>query len=739
MTMLKELTPRLYQEAILATAAERNTLVVLPTGMGKTAVALLLAAQRLKDHPGSKALVLAPTKPLAEQHLETFRKHLDIPGGELALMTGEVAPEKRASLWTGSRIICATPQGVENDLITGKIAFDDVRLLVIDEAHRAVGNYSYVFLAKQYLAKARNPRILALTASPGHEAATIEEVCGNLGIEAVEVRTEEDADVKPYLHEIDMSWRRVDLPEEFRKAQAALQRCIQGKLRTLRSLGLTSQLTTKREVLAAQAELQRRLAAGERDPGIWQALSLLAEVTKAQHALELLECQGLSPLLKYLDRFFTDAMTSRVKAVRSLAADSDFKQAAHTVRELASRGLEHPKVAVLRDIVSQELAAQPLTKLIVFTQFRDTAVRIKEELAAVKHCVPAVFVGQAKKGETGMSQKEQSEMLQQFRDGLYNVLIATSVAEEGLDIPQVDTVIFYEPLPSAIRTIQRRGRTGRHEKGRVVVLVTRNTRDEAYSWSARNREAGMNRFLTGLRTRLGPKLIMAQQAMPAPPVLADDKPVTVYADYREKGSGVVRALVEHGVRVQLAMLPSADYLPGSRVGVELKTVEDFVSSLVDGRLLSQLRELRQGFERPLILLLGEQDLYGVRAVHPNAIRGMLATIAVSYAIPVLQAKTPDEAAQLLIAIAKREQGQEARRPFAPHASRKPVSLGEQQEYLVSALPNVGPQLARSLLRRFRTVRKVFTATEDELRQVEGVGEKTATAIREALDKEYEER
>jgi Fanconi anemia group M protein len=202
-------------------------------------------------------------------------------------------------------------------------------------------------------------------------------------------------------------------------------------------------------------------------------------------------------------------------------------------------------------------------------------------------------------------------------------------------------------------------------------------------------------------------------------------------------SGVIRALVEHGASVQLAMLESADYLPSSRVGVELKLIEDFVASLIDGRLLEQLKTLRQNYERPLILLLGEQDIYGVRAVHPNAIRGMLATIAVSYAIPVLQMKTADEAAQFLIAIARREQEQQERRPFTPHASRKPASLREQQEYLVSALPGVGPQLARTLLRRFGSVRRVFSATEDELRTVDGVGEKIAGAIKDALDKEYE--
>src|SRR3990167_3625191 len=120
-SMLRDFTPRLYQQTLLGTAAQFNTLVVLPTGLGKTAVAFLLAAQRLLQYPQSKILLLAPTKPLCEQHLQTFRKHLEIPENKIVLFTGEIAPEKRAVLWKEATIIISTPQGLENDTINKRV------------------------------------------------------------------------------------------------------------------------------------------------------------------------------------------------------------------------------------------------------------------------------------------------------------------------------------------------------------------------------------------------------------------------------------------------------------------------------------------------------------------------------------------------------------------------------------------------------------------------------------------
>ncbi len=729
--MLRGFKPRLYQETILATASLKNTLVVLPTGMGKTGVALLLSVQRLKQHPDSKVIILAPTKPLAEQHLNTFREFSSISEDELVLFTGEVAPKLREELYENVRIIFSTPQGLENDIIGDKIDLKNVSLVVFDEAHRAVGDYSYVFLAKQYQRKAEWPRILALTASPGSDSEKISEVCKNLFIEAVEIRTENDPDVKPYIQDVEIKTIRVELTEELKKIKTLLDQCIKRKIGDLRIYGLKGELFTKKDLLAAQAQLHRQMASGSRNFEVLKSVSILAEIMKAQHALELLETQGVIMLNKYLDKLFAEAVTSKVKAVKNLCADSSFKSARILAQSLLDKGIEHPKIKALVDFIEGEIKSDPKTKLIVFTQFRDSASKLHDEISNIKGVLSEIFVGQAKKGSTGLTQKKQIELLDMFRDGMFNVLIATSVAEEGLDIPKVDTVVFYEPIPSSIRHIQRRGRTGRLEKGKVVIFLTKGTREEAYSWSAKHKEQKMVKVLDDMSKNLNMQLAPQQ-----PSLSSFDSNVKIFADYREKGTGTVKELVELGASVNLEMLKSADYILSSRVGVELKLVDDFVASIIDGRLLEQLKQLKRNFERPIVIVQGKGDIYSVRNVHPNAIRGMLSTIAISYGIPIVYTRDEKDTAALLLTMARREQ-EESSKHFSPHADRKPVTMKDQQEYIVSAFPSVGPGLAKVLLEHFKTIHALVNASEEDLLSVKGVGPKIAKQIKDLLSKEYE--
>ncbi len=728
--------PRLYQETILSTAATRNTLVVLPTGMGKTAIAFMLAAQRLQHFPLSKILLLAPTKPLVEQHLQTFKQNLQLPDEAFALFTGEVAPAKRHELWQKAKVVFSTPQGLENDILSDKISLADVSLLVFDEAHRATGDYSYNFIAKQYNSKAKYPRILALTASPGSDVLKIEEVCKNLFIEAVEIRTDTDPDVRPYVQETEIKWIKVPLPPEFLDVKKYLENCIKSKLASLRELGVGRPVDylSKRELLALQSELHARLASGERGFETMRALSLAAEAMKVQHALELLESQGSTALFKYLEKLMTEAQTSKVKAVKNLAKDLNFRSAFVKAQKLVDEKIEHPKLAVARGVVAKEIAGNKKAKILLFTQFRDSAVKIKEEIEKAQGVVPAIFVGQAKKGNTGLSQKKQVELIEQFKDGLYNVLICTSVAEEGLDIPSVDLVVFYEPIPSAIRTIQRRGRTGRHEKGKVVVLMAQNTRDEGYRWSAHHKERRMHRVLDDLRKDLKKRFVSQSPLMKYE---QKEQPAIVFADYREKGSGVLKELINLGASLKLEMLDVADYVLSPRCAVEFKTVEDFAESIIDGRLLDQLKNIKQHYDRPVIIVEGSQDLFKVRNIHPNAIRGMLATIAVSYGIPIIYTKDAKDTAAQLLAIARREQALQ-KETWQPHAEKRALTTQEHQEYIVSSLPNVGLNLAKDLLRHFKSVKNIINASEEQLKLVEGVGEKKAKSIKDAVEKEYQD-
>ena len=733
MFSLKNFEPRLYQQTIFASAFDKNTLVVLPTGLGKTAVAMLLTLKRLNDFPDSKVVFLAPTKPLVDQHFSSFIEHTTIPKSLMAVFTGSVSPKKRLEMWKQVRVVFSTPQGLENDVISGRISLKNVSLVIFDEAHRSVGNYSYTFIAKRYVSDADFPRILALTASPGSDVEKIKEVCKNLFIENVEVRTEDDPDVKPYVKEVVIDWIGVELSGKILELRNKLLRIYKSRIKKIKEMTNlnVSERMSKKDLLTLQAELRARISA-EKDYSDMVASSLLAQVMKVQYALELLETQGVSALKKYFDRFVQSAGSSRVKAVKALMSDEEFTSAIALTTHLFNEGFEHPKLDKLCEIVQLDLKNKPDAKIIIFTQFRDSAVMIHKKLE--KLGVKAkIFVGQQKKLGTGLSQKEQKKMIEEFKNNTFNVLISTSVGEEGLDIPQVDKVIFYEAVPSAIRQIQRRGRTGRQSKGYVSILYTKKTRDEAYLWVARRKESRMKRTLLSLKKELS---FESAPKKGSNKKLSDfnEQKIRIIVDYREKNSVILHNLADKGVLIDLKKLNIADYVLSSEVAVEFKTVKDFVDSLVDLRLLSQVKALKETYSKPLIIVQGGEDIFSIRNVHKNAIYGMLITITLNYGIPILFTRNFKDTADLLYQIAKREQ-ESSHKEFEFHHN-KPSSLKEQQEYFISALPGIGLLTARELLRKFGSVSQIVNASIKDLKSVPLIGEKKAEKLKRLFDKPY---
>ncbi|MAE42289.1 DEAD/DEAH box helicase [Candidatus Woesearchaeota archaeon] len=738
MVAIRNFTPRLYQETIMASCAKGNCLIILPTGLGKTKTAILAIAQRLNSFPNSKILFLTVTKPLAEQIHNEVKECLDIGEDKIVLFTGSVAPKKREELWSKAAVVVSTPQCVENDVINSRMNLEDVSLLIADEAHNAVKDYSYTWVGKQYRKKSRFPRIIGLTASPGSDLEKIQEVCKNLYIEEIEIRTDKDPDVKPYVYEIDIKWVPVELSKVLLDVSKYLQNFLKDRLERLKKWGILRRtnvkFVSKTDLLGLQAQLRGRVSTGERDFVVWNGISVLAEIMKIHHALELLETQGIIPLYKYMSRFNEDAKTTKVKAVKNIVKDLNFRSAFIKVCKLYEEKVEHPKLIELQKIVEKEIQKKPENKIIVFNQFRDSASDIAEKLNTISGINAKLFVGQVKKGGTGLSQKEQKAVLDEFRAGMFNVLVATSIGEQGLDIPQVDTVVFYEPIPSAIRQIQRRGRTGRHDEGKVIVLMTKNTMDEGYRWSAHHKEKRMYRNLENLKGKLA--LFMNTKEEKITSYMKSDK-VKIFADHREKGSGILKELIELEVELKMEALPSADYILSSRVGVEVKTVGDFVESIIDGRLLQQIKSLKNNFERPLLVIEGIEDIYSVRNVHANAIRGMLAAITVSYGVPILYTKNFKDSAMLLNIIAKREQ-EETGKDFSLHPEKKAMSIKDQQEYIISSLPGVGAGLAKPLLKHFKSVKNVINAEQKELEKVEKIGKKKGEKIKDIVDREYQE-
>ncbi len=493
------LEDRLYQGRIAQTAIDHNTLVVLPTGLGKTAIALRVIAEYLLREPTRSVLMLAPTRPLVVQHADSVRRSLFAP--PVVVLTGTVIPERRRAGLTPPQVVVATPQVIANDLESGTLSLDDFSLIVVDEAHRAVGDYPYAAIGRRNQA-GPNSRILAMTASPGSRLERIREVWAALGIERFEYRTVTDPDVQPYVHGIGVETVETPVPPAVRHVAILLRAAVERQVDWLRGQRFLPDGApgSRRDLLALGERFRREIDAAKRrggdvPPGLWGGVTAQSAAVKGLHALELIETQGVEQTRAFLSEQEHPRSGRVTPAQRRFLGDPDVQKAREILKELS---IDLPKVEVAVRLVRDELALSPTARVLLFTQYRDTAEAVARALRETGG--PAVraerFVGQATRGDdAGLSQKAQVALLDRFRAGEVNCLVATSVAEEGLDIPSTDLVIFYEPVPDVIRTIQRRGRTGRARAGRVVVLVSEGTRDVGLQRSARARERRMHEML----------------------------------------------------------------------------------------------------------------------------------------------------------------------------------------------------------------------------------------------------
>ncbi len=507
MEFLDSITPRDYQQKIFETCRGKNCLVVLPTGTGKTLIALMLTIERMKAFPGEKVLFLAPTRPLAEQHLKFFKKHLPELFGDMQLFTGSVNAANRKKIWRTADIIFSTPQCIANDLKNRLYDLSEVCLLVEDEAHRCVKNYDYTAVAKTYKNQALNQRIIGMTASPGSDSEKIKEICKHLSIEEVELRTRESEDIKKNLQELEFEKVHVSLPPEFLEIKEVLKKLHNKYADDLRSRNLLFGPATKLNLIKLQGKLAGLLSSGERNFSIFKGMSSCASAIKLQHALELIETQTVKSFEDYMRSLFDQAAKSKSKGVQELVKSPEFNLAFTKAQELLAHKVEHPKVSELLEIVKKEKsesknAGSSEAKIIVFSQYRDTASLISKRLNEIPEIRSKVFVGQLKKKDTGLSQKEQKKVIEEFSSGEINVLCATSIGEEGLDIPEVSLVIFYEPVSSAVRAIQRAGRTARLSKGKLIMLITKATKDETSYYTSRRKEKSMQSAIKDIRKDL---------------------------------------------------------------------------------------------------------------------------------------------------------------------------------------------------------------------------------------------
>lgn len=507
---------------------------------------------------------MAPTKPLVAQHMGSFFSLLRIPEDIVAIVSGKNQPESRLAIWNNGslRLVFATPEVVRNDLVENRLSLAEFSLLVFDEAHRAVKDYAYTSIARYYLQQSSSPTIFAMTASPGSERGRVKEVCNNLSIEQIEYRNEEDPTVKPYVNPIQTTWQWFTIPQEYKYISSIFRSMLEEKLRFLIERGLLRKKNPnwifKRDLINLGEEIQYKieLTMEELRGPLYSALMQQSSALTLTYCAELIESQGSQSLRAFLNRIENDAG----KAHLLLLNDRRIKEIRTFINAMK---LDHPKMTYLIHLLKQHYSqpnekdnnmiagqekqvvlANERPKVLVFAHYRDTAKRIVETLN--ENGLQAVrFVGQARRElDMGMNQEEQSAVLESFRNGEFDILVATSIAEEGLDIPQVGLVVFYEPIPSEIRYIQRRGRTGRKSAGTVVILATKDTLDERYLYASKRRIEKMKQILSSLSSSLTP--IRRTISLPNP---MTSEEISSYESRRKVLDGIVDKTLssQHGI------------------------------------------------------------------------------------------------------------------------------------------------------------------------------------------------
>ena len=474
----KSIIPREYQNSIFENSKYKNSFVVLPTGLGKTLISIMMTIFYYNKF-NKKVLFLAPTKPLVVQQKKAFENSIEnISVFKVCELLGTIAPKKRETLYLENDFFFSTPQLIENDIINKRINLEDFSFVVFDEAHRASGNYAYCFVAKECLNF--DVKTLSLSASPADNYLTIKEIFDNLFIEHIEVRKLTDIDVLEYSNKTNIERVELDLTSDFLDVKKLLDEVYSKILEKLKTKGYNilgyskTNSVSKTTILEFQSRLRVKIAQNEMSQNDWDAIALSSALMKLEYGIELTLCQDLTAAYNY---FLNIINTDKSKAATFLNLIVEFREVVYRLKNLTSKNILHPKLIYLKENLDEKFSENKDLKIIIFSSYRESAKKIEKVINENKKIKASIFLGQAKKGDISFSQKKQKEVIEKFREGEFNVLISTSVGEEGLDIPKVDLVIFYEPVPSAIRTIQRVGRTGRFNEGNAIFLITKETKE----------------------------------------------------------------------------------------------------------------------------------------------------------------------------------------------------------------------------------------------------------------------
>ncbi len=734
--------PRIYQQVIFSECVTNpgNTLVVLPTGLGKTVIMAYLAAYYLKKDPTKQILILTPTRPLVHQIKEMFLEFIGNLSPDMVLeVSGEVPPSKRKDKYPNAKIVIGTPQTIENDLTYDRLDLQQIKLLCIDEVHRATGDYAYVGIAKQ-----ARCQIIGFTATPGNNPEKILEVCENLRISKVSVTDTSDLDVSEYIsiHTPKVIW--IKLPAEYESVLKDLKSYQDELVQTLKEQipgTLDHKYIGKKEALGIH---QQVVMLTKQDSAFGELLIHSSNLIRVQHLKELVESQGFPQTLYSIQKWRRKVSS---KALRVFLEDNRILL---LEKELSEKPMIHPKLQHLIDEIKEIFKKDSSldSRIIIFSNYRDTIRFLHSELSR-QDIETGIFIGHSSStDDKGLTQKQQLDVIEKFKQGDLKILLSTSVGEEGLDVGNCDLVVFYDSVPSIVRAIQRQGR-GRKRRSRVIHLVTKGTRDEAMYWAINRKNKQMNKFLKkDLQLLLENKKIQESHETLDKFLKKEEKKEhfatgtsepQIIIDSRESTNRIPKLLKQHGAQLRSQELEVGDYILSNRLIVERKTYSDFVSSVIDGRLFqpsspgqhSQLSRLAQQ-KLPLILIQLESEVIE-RQIHINSLMGAISSIILDFRIPIVFTRNDSETAALMYQLAKREQGDTTAEISLPSVSKKEQNVREIQLFMLATIPGINTAKAKSLLDKFQTIQAIASADLEELIAVPQIGRKLATRVRAVLN------
>ena len=482
-----------YQLRSLERILSFSSLMVMPTGFGKTAVEWMAMAEYLRIG-AQKIVLIAPTTGLVDQQMTMAKERLNLPEERIIAYTGDTAPDKRQALWESATVVMATPQVIRNDAMNGLIDLASVELLILDEAHHATGNHAYAQVGNMYQRANTKGRVLAATASPGSTLRNINEVRTNLNAHNLDLCKRTEPLLSAYDVDMNIHTHLLDLPDTLLSLIAPLRTHFNDEVAHLQRQGFmpTKEYIGTNDIERAQQSASRAIQ--QRDVRGYDAARRVADLRRIHMLMNLMQTQGTKVAQAFLNRAEEEGRSGR-KTNRMLALPviHQLRLALNDLNEL------HPKAPLVASLVVEELREKPQGKVLIFTEYRDSVERLVALLNKNDGIEADAFIGQSSRGaQKGMTQKQQLAQLNRFRSGEINVLVATSVGEEGLDVPAADLVVLYEPVPSAVRAIQRRGRTARQRAGSVHVLIAKNTRDAYVHKASERQEENMHRLMVKL-------------------------------------------------------------------------------------------------------------------------------------------------------------------------------------------------------------------------------------------------